>query len=82
MDGKKYLRELDSSFSALKDPNVSRYFNGKYAAQGATVNDLATYMANNGLKFAPAVSGDQASYTALYQALLTYDVQMARTVSR
>ncbi|MGH6739625.1 MAG: hypothetical protein ACREDY_11455, partial [Bradyrhizobium sp.] len=71
IDGKKYLRELDSSFSALKDPNVSNYFNGKWTAQGATVYDLAVYMTNNGLQFAPAVSGDQSYYTALYQSLLS-----------
>jgi hypothetical protein len=81
IEGKKYLRELDTSFAALKDPNASNYFNGKYSAQGATVYDLTSYMANNGLTFAPAVSGDQPSYTVLYQALLTYDVQMSQSVS-
>jgi hypothetical protein len=82
IDSKKYLAELDKSFTALKDPNVSNYFNGKWQAQGATVYDLSKYMMDNGLQFAPAVSGDQSYYTALYQALLTYDLQMAQSVSR
>jgi hypothetical protein len=82
MDAKKYLRELNTSYSALTSPSATNYFNGKYAAQGATVYDLAVYMTNNGLQFAPAVSGDQPYYSALYQALLSYDVRMAQAVSR
>jgi hypothetical protein len=30
-------------------------------------------MTTKGLTFAPAVSGDEAAYTALYPALLQYD---------
>ena len=59
MEAKKYLRELNTSYSALNSPNATNYFNGKYSAQGATVYDLATYMTNNGLQFArrcPAIS--------------------------
>lgn len=82
IDAKKYLRELDTSYTALKDPNVANYFNGKYAAQGSTVYGLVDYMINNGLQFAPALAADQPSYTVLYQALLQYDVQLGQTASR
>jgi hypothetical protein len=82
MDGKRFLRELDASYVTLKEPNVSNYFNAKWAPQGATVYDLTDYMLKNGLQFAPAVSGDQSSYTALYRAMSTYDLQMSQAVSR
>ena len=34
-------------------------------------------MTQQGLKFAPAVSGDQAAYVALHNAMVTYDAGTA-----
>src|SRR5262249_14696193 len=82
MDGKRFLNELDESYTALKSPEVANYFNGKWSAQGATVADLVDYMMKNGLQFAPATAGDQSFYAAFFQSLLTYDVQLTQTVSR
>jgi hypothetical protein len=39
-------------------------------------------MTNKGLQFGAATQADQAAYTALYQALLSYDVQLTQAVSR
>ena len=35
-----------------------------------------------GLRFAPAVTGDEESYNSLYQALVVYEVNLAQTQGR
>jgi hypothetical protein len=69
---KRYLNELDNAVRALQDPDVAKYLSGKWAARGNTVGDLVAEMARQGLKFAPAVAGDEAAYNALHHALVTY----------
>jgi hypothetical protein len=46
------------------------------------VAELVAHMTANGLKFAPAVSGDESFYTALYQDLVAYDSGIATLVAR
>ena len=38
----------------------------------ATVAELVHNLSSQGLRFAPAASGDESSYTALHRALVTY----------
>jgi hypothetical protein len=71
---KRYLNDLDGAIRVLQDPNVSKYANGKLAAKGGTVSDLVTEMSNKGLRFAPAVAGDEGAYVALHRALVSYAV--------
>jgi hypothetical protein len=68
----RFLRELRESLKVLQDPNVANYFNSKWKARGATVAELVQNMSSQGLRFAPAASGDEAAYTALHRALVTY----------
>jgi hypothetical protein len=76
MEGKKFLRELNDGYASLKSPDVANYFNGTWSAQGSTVYELVDYMTKNGLRFGPAIPGDQSYYTAFYQSLLIYDVNL------
>jgi hypothetical protein len=69
---KRYLSDLDSAVKVLEDPNVSKYANRKLAAKGGTVSDLVTEMGGQGLKFAPAVAGDENAYVALHRAMASY----------
>jgi hypothetical protein len=69
---KRFLSDLDSAIKVLEDPNVSKYATGKLAAKGNTVSDLVTEMSGQGLKFAPAVAGDEGAYVALHRALASY----------
>jgi hypothetical protein len=69
---KRYLKDLDQSVAVLKQPDAGKYAGGAYAAHGSTVNALVSYMSENGLKFAPAVSGEEGAYGGLYQAFLRY----------
>jgi len=73
---KSYLESLDSAIAVLRQPNVGHYFTGKYTLKGKTVPDLVKYMAAQGLRFAPAMPGEQATYQALYQALVQYDLAL------
>jgi hypothetical protein len=72
IQAKRYMNELDSTVRALQDPDVSKYLASRYAARGATVADLVQQMNRQGLKFAPAMSGDEAAYVALHRALVDY----------
>jgi hypothetical protein len=74
-ESKKFLSQLDDAVTTLKSPNASKYVNGTYAAKGNTVQELVQYMTNNGLTFAPAVTGEEGAYNALYQAMVSYDVR-------
>lgn len=72
MKARRYLSDLDSAVRVLEDPNASKYANRKLAAKGGTVSDLVSEMTNQGLRFAPAVAGDEGAYVALHRALASY----------
>ncbi len=74
MEAKRYLNNLDDAIKVLTRPDVGNYFNQTYVAKGRTVGELVDHMTRQGLTFAPAVSGDEAAYEALYQALVGYNV--------
>jgi hypothetical protein len=42
------------------------------------VGELVQQMTREGLRFAPAVSGDEPYYTSLHRALVDYDMGMAQ----
>jgi hypothetical protein len=69
---KRYLNDLDKSIKMLDDPNISNYVTRKWAAKGDTVAELTTNMIRQGLRFAPAVAGDEAAYVALHNAMVQY----------
>ncbi len=78
----RYVKELKGGLNVLKQPDVSKYFSPQWKAQGSNVAELVAHMTANGLKFAPAVSGDESYYTALYQNLAAYDDGIAMLVAR
>lgn len=73
-EAKRYLRELDDAVALLKRPDAAQYLSGKFSAQGRTVKELVEYMTAHGLKFAPAVSGQESAYSSLQNALVSYDI--------
>ena len=76
---RRFLTELNSTFNALEDPNVAKYASGKWAAMGRNVGELVQEMTRQGLKFAPAVAGDDPAYTAMHGALVAYLVPPDQT---
>jgi hypothetical protein len=69
---KRFLNDLEQTVKVLQDPNVSKYASRKWSAQGNNVLDLVSNMTRQGLKFAPAVPGDQAAYTSLHRAMVAF----------
>jgi len=81
MTGKKYLRELRSSFKILEDPDIANYY-GKYAPRGNNVAELVAHMSSLGLTFTPCVPGDETWYVGIYQSFLKYDGELSELVTR
>jgi hypothetical protein len=73
MEAKRFLGNLDAAIKVLRQPDAGDYFTQKYAAKGKNVAELVDYMTKKGLKFAPAVDGDEAAYSALHRALVNFD---------
>jgi len=71
---KRYVNELDAAVKILKDPNVAKYVDGSYSAQGRNVEELVNYMTSKGLRFAPAINGEEGAYSALFQSMLQYNI--------
>jgi hypothetical protein len=78
----RYLGDVKQSLKVLQDPNVANYFNSKWKAQGNTVGELVQGMTSQGLKFAPAAPGEEASYTALHSAMVTYIDRLRQYAAR
>jgi hypothetical protein len=78
----RFLRELRGGFNVLRQSDVAKYFSPNATAQGSNVAELVAHMTANGLRFAPAVSGDEPYYTALHSAMVTYDDGIAQLVTR
>jgi hypothetical protein len=74
---KHYLNELAQALRILKRPDLAKFLNNEYAARGKTVGELIRDMSSLGLRFAPAVSGNEAAYNALYRGLVAYDLDLA-----
>jgi hypothetical protein len=72
IQSKRFLNQCEDAVRALKQADANDYFTGKYTARGKTVAELVAYMSRHGLRFAPAVAGDEAAYSALHRALAQY----------
>jgi len=74
----RYSRELKSSYQVLQQSDVAKYFQSNRMPQGSTVGELVRQMTREGLRFAPATSGDESSYTVMHRLLVDYDVGIAQ----
>lgn len=75
VSAKRFVTQLEDAVKILQDPNVGNYF-GKWKLQGESVGDVVQHMTKNGLKFAPATTGEEPYYTSLHRAMANYDVAM------
>jgi hypothetical protein len=72
IEAKGYLKQLNSAVRLLERDDVTKYIAGAFTLDPAkikTVTDLIAFMGDHGLKFTPAVAGDEAAYVALHRAL-------------
>jgi hypothetical protein len=78
IEAKRYLKLVGKAVTALKDRNVSKYFDGTWKVKSKDVSELVQFMADQGLWFAAALPGDESAYLALYRALSAFDTGMPR----
>jgi hypothetical protein len=71
---KRFLDDLESGIRVLRRPDASRYVRAMSQPEATNVRELVQFMADHDLRFASAVSGDEAVYLKFYQALAAYDV--------
>ena len=63
----------DDAVTVLRQPDAGDYLpGGKNAVRAGSVQDLVKSMAERGLRFAPAVTGDEKAYGALHRGLAAY----------
>jgi hypothetical protein len=82
IDAKHYVNDLAAGVKQFNDPNVMNYFSGKWQPRANTVAQLVAEMTSQGLKFAPAVSGQEAAYQSLHRSLATYTAGVDQMVAR
>jgi hypothetical protein len=73
VEASRFLNYFDDALKLLARPNAGDYFTRNLGAKGMTVGDLVKSMSSKGLTFAPAVTGDESAYLALYRGLVNYD---------
>jgi hypothetical protein len=75
MESKRFLHYFEEALLALEKGDAVDYFNFQKYAPGKSAQDIAKYMVDRGLRFAPAVgSDDEAAYIAMHSFLAAYDV--------
>jgi hypothetical protein len=72
LEGQRFLEPLTKSVTALSSPTSQRFLDGSYTAKGRNVPELANYMTQNGLSFAPCNPGDESYYYALNDLFVAY----------
>ncbi|HEY8503735.1 MAG TPA: hypothetical protein VIL46_04080, partial [Gemmataceae bacterium] len=83
IESREFLRHVEEGVNALRNPALVRTLQKNAGTpQGDTVAALIDYMTNNGLKFAPALPGDETYYSALYRSLANYDSALAGVAMR
>jgi hypothetical protein len=73
IEARRFMNQVEQAVKALRSPNAANHFNDTWKPQGRTVSELVDNLSKNGLSFASATPGDEAAYTALYQALRAFE---------
>lgn len=82
VQGRRFLNELKATIHGLSAADAVSYFTRTRSARGETVGALVEHMSREGLVFAPATPGEEASYRAVYLALRRYEQRVLSTVER
>jgi hypothetical protein len=74
IDGIRFLNHFEDAIQALEQRDVAKHFNGVFPLKGVnTIAVLVEHMNTLGLRFAPAIEGDESAYRALHSALAACD---------
>jgi hypothetical protein len=72
VQAKRFLGEVDDALKVLEGNDAGRYVGGPWRLDPGrikTVADMVRFMTDQGLKFAPAVTGDEVAYGKLRRSL-------------
>lgn len=72
VQARRFVRQLQDSRRTLADPNASMYLTGKWRAQGTNVGEVVQNMLGQGLRFAPALPGEEAAYRVMHTSMVAY----------
>jgi hypothetical protein len=82
LEAKRFLQEFNDARVAIKDGDAAAYFEfQRWCRGGKTIQEVVDYMASHGLRFAPAVAGDENAYQAMHSALAAYDMDFNAQVA-
>ncbi len=77
LEAKRFLSNFDDARVAIERGEAGNQLKfQEFVIGGKTVQDVADYLVAKGLRIAPAVQGDEASYQALNSAMVALDVAM------
>jgi len=74
VETKKFLQNLDEALLAMQQPDAADHLTGTLASRPQTVLELVRRTARHGLRFAPAIPGDESVYVQLCDALRACDI--------
>jgi hypothetical protein len=80
VEARRYLDQLHDALTALQQPDVQNYFNGKWTARGKNVAELVKNL--GGLKINAATVGDEVAYRMLQQRLAAYNAALEQQVAQ
>jgi hypothetical protein len=78
IESRRLLNQLKDNLKGLGDRKVVKASHPNWRRNIRSVADLVGYCEKNGLKFGPAVSGGEPSYTTTYYALRNYEIALTQ----
>ncbi len=82
IQGMRYVRELRDTVKALEQPDAQAMFVADRSDTARSVGDLVRIMTSKGQKFAPAITGSEPAYNALYASMVTYYTALTQPTIR
>jgi hypothetical protein len=79
---KRFLNDLYKASHALGDAGAAKALAKKDLPPVGTVDQLVAMLTSQGLRFAPASTGNEAAYTSLYQSLRAFSVGSSHMVAQ
>jgi hypothetical protein len=82
LNAKRFLTGLETAGAALESGDAVPYFRFReWIGRGRTIQEVADYLLQEGLQFAPAIAGGERAYRIVHSALAAYDIELNQLTS-
>jgi hypothetical protein len=71
-EARRFLGDFEEALALLRQPGAGAYLGAK-RPRAKNIAELVQDMVSKGLRFAPAIPGDEPAYRSVHQALVVYD---------